>query len=76
MLQQGIKIVIIFYENNDIIQTSYCGNNEMFRLDKIPKFVLNVEVKNDSFEVCIRKDDLNNLYNYIRENGTSLIKQY
>jgi hypothetical protein len=74
MMTQGRKIVIELMDG-EVIQTSYCGNSDTFYVNR-PDFIISVDMYTNNFTVKINREDLSKFYDFIRERGTSVLKQF
>jgi len=75
MEAHGLPIVIMFTEDLSIVQTAYCGTQEMFSPASIPDFVKTVSIGKD-INVSLSRADFNNFLNFVKEHCTSLVRQY
>jgi hypothetical protein len=76
MIKNGIPINIVFVDDgHSLTTTSYCGSLAMFDKANMPDFITNVNI-GDQISVSIHRADMSKLLNYIREFGTSMVKQF
>lgn len=69
----GLPISVMF-DDGEFVTTNYNGYPGMFSVPALPSYIMGVKVSERSISVTISRSDFNNLLNYIRENGTSIVK--